>query len=270
MDNCAGRGDESLGLFDRRDDRHRRRFDRRGDEAVHLLGGEDRRGAREKAGCRRGSTRCSATRRRSSRPMRRSCASSMVNSAMRRERSCKGSWRQATMKTKTISDVAVGKTASFGKIRLHDLHQPRSQSRSRRPPRSRDHDRGQRLRCLRSSRCAWLPSSDSICGGRGARHHDRGNGKGVYAEDGEGWFARPRQEVALHPYYDDLGDDVWLVARVVERRPTALRFGVEVPAAWSPVMAARVLHHFRSLGLAALYASEAAEELINIRHSSSR
>lgn len=74
------------------------------------------------------------------------------------------------------------------------------------------------------------------------------------------------EEVALHPYYDDLGDDVWLVARVVERRPTALRFKVEVPAAWSPVLAARVLHHFRSLRLAALYASEAAEELINIRH----
>jgi hypothetical protein len=54
MDGCAGRGDESLGLFDRRDDRHRRRFDRRGHEAVHLLGGEDGRGTREKAGCRPG------------------------------------------------------------------------------------------------------------------------------------------------------------------------------------------------------------------------
>jgi hypothetical protein len=74
------------------------------------------------------------------------------------------------------------------------------------------------------------------------------------------------EEVALHPYYDDLGDDVWLVARVVESRPTALRFRVVVPAAWSPVLAARVLNHFRSLGLAALYASEVAEELINIRH----
>ncbi|MFZ1537733.1 MAG: hypothetical protein WAT23_10180 [Chromatiaceae bacterium] len=74
------------------------------------------------------------------------------------------------------------------------------------------------------------------------------------------------EEVALHPYYDDLGDDVWLVARVVERRPTALRFKVAVPPAWSSVLAARVLNHFRSLGLAALYASEAAEELINIRH----
>ena len=74
------------------------------------------------------------------------------------------------------------------------------------------------------------------------------------------------EEVALHPYYDDLGDDVWLVARVVERRPTALRFTVVAPTAWSPVLAARVLNHFRNLGLAALYASEAAEELINIRH----
>jgi hypothetical protein len=52
MDGCAGRADESLGLFDWRDDRHRRRFDRRGHEAVHLLGGEDRRGACEEAGCR--------------------------------------------------------------------------------------------------------------------------------------------------------------------------------------------------------------------------
>lgn len=74
------------------------------------------------------------------------------------------------------------------------------------------------------------------------------------------------EEVALHPYYDDLGDDAWLVARVVQRQPTALRFRVDVPAAWSPVLAARVSNHFRSLGLAALYASEAAEELINIRH----
>jgi len=74
------------------------------------------------------------------------------------------------------------------------------------------------------------------------------------------------EEVALHPYYDDLGNDVWLSARVVETIPTALRFRVVFPAAWSSVFAARVQHHFQSLGLAALYASEAAEELVNIRH----
>ncbi len=56
MDGCAGRGDESLGLLDRRGDRYRRRGDRRGPEAVHLLGGEDRCGACEEAGGRLGVT----------------------------------------------------------------------------------------------------------------------------------------------------------------------------------------------------------------------
>ena len=74
------------------------------------------------------------------------------------------------------------------------------------------------------------------------------------------------EDVALHPYYDDLGDDEWLVAHVVQQQPTALRFRVVAPAAWTRVLEARVLNHFRSLELAALYASEAAQELINIRH----
>ena len=56
MDGCAGRGDESLGLLDRRGDRYRRCGDRRGHEAVHLLGGEDRRGACKEAGGRLGVT----------------------------------------------------------------------------------------------------------------------------------------------------------------------------------------------------------------------
>ncbi|WP_315812466.1 hypothetical protein [Bradyrhizobium sp. SZCCHNR2028] len=74
------------------------------------------------------------------------------------------------------------------------------------------------------------------------------------------------EEVGLHPYYDNLGDDVWLKAQVIERRPTAVKFKVVAPAAWDAVLSARVLHHFRALGLASLFASEAAEELINIRH----
>ena len=74
------------------------------------------------------------------------------------------------------------------------------------------------------------------------------------------------EEVALHPYYDDLGEDVWLVARVVETRPTALRFSIAPSAEWTPVLAARVEHHFKGLALARLYASQAAEELINVRH----
>jgi len=74
------------------------------------------------------------------------------------------------------------------------------------------------------------------------------------------------EEVPLHPYYDELGDEIWLNAVVIERQPTALRFVVTRPAGWADILSTRVANHFRSLGLAALFASEAAEELLNIRH----
>lgn len=74
------------------------------------------------------------------------------------------------------------------------------------------------------------------------------------------------EDVALHPYYDDLGDEIWLRAQVVEGQPSALRFGVAPPDTWDETLSARVRNHFRRLGLAALYASEAAEELLNVRH----
>jgi hypothetical protein len=74
------------------------------------------------------------------------------------------------------------------------------------------------------------------------------------------------EEVGLHPYYDDLGDEAWLAARVVETRPAALRFSVAPPAAWDAILSARVVLHFKTLGLAALFASEAADELVNIRY----
>jgi hypothetical protein len=80
--------------------------------------------------------------------------------------------------------------------------------------------------------------------------------------------ARPitADDVPLHPYYDDLGDEVWLTATVVESRPSALRFEIARSVAWDDTLFARVNRHFRSLGLAALFASEAAEELLHIRH----
>lgn len=74
------------------------------------------------------------------------------------------------------------------------------------------------------------------------------------------------EDVPLHPYYDDLGDDVWLTAVVVESRPAALRFEIARSRAWDDTLFARVNRHFRSLGLARLFASEAAEELLHIRH----
>jgi len=73
-------------------------------------------------------------------------------------------------------------------------------------------------------------------------------------------------DVPLHPYYDDLGDERWLKGTVVECTPAAVKFSVVAPTGWDGVLASRVKHHFKELGLAMLFASEAAEELINIRH----
>lgn len=80
--------------------------------------------------------------------------------------------------------------------------------------------------------------------------------------------ARPRtpEEVPLHPYYDNLGEEIWLEANVIETAPAAVRFTVASPAGWSDVLTARVTRHFRTLGLGRLFAAEAADELVNVRH----
>lgn len=80
------------------------------------------------------------------------------------------------------------------------------------------------------------------------------------------FIPRSARDIALHPYYDRIDDELWLVAEMVETRPAAVRFRVSVPDAWDDVLSARVRNHFRTLGLGRLYASEAAEELLNIRH----
>jgi hypothetical protein len=72
-------------------------------------------------------------------------------------------------------------------------------------------------------------------------------------------------EVALHPYFDDIDDHRWLRAEVIASDPAALVFRVEPTAAWNDVLQRRVQHHFRAFGLAELYATEAAEELLHIR-----
>jgi 5-methylcytosine-specific restriction endonuclease McrA len=73
-------------------------------------------------------------------------------------------------------------------------------------------------------------------------------------------------EETLHPYYDDIQENRWLYAEVIETIPAALRFYVDAPHLWDAVLTSRVTLHFSTLGLNTLYASEAADELLNIRH----
>lgn len=74
------------------------------------------------------------------------------------------------------------------------------------------------------------------------------------------------EEETLHPYFDNVENEQWLYAEVIEESPAALRFFVTPPIQWSDSLAARVRHHFKLFKLAALYASHAGEELTNIRH----
>ena len=73
-------------------------------------------------------------------------------------------------------------------------------------------------------------------------------------------------DVSLHPYFDNIDAERWLNAGVIETQPAALRFRVNTIASWDALLQLRVENHFRTLGLAKLYASEAADELLNIRH----
>ena len=79
-------------------------------------------------------------------------------------------------------------------------------------------------------------------------------------------FPHAAEDVSLHPYFDDVGDERWLFAEVVEVAPATLRFRIEPPVTLDPLLAERLRRHFRGLNLSALYGSEAAEELLNIRH----
>lgn len=75
------------------------------------------------------------------------------------------------------------------------------------------------------------------------------------------------EQQSLHPYFDDLGNERWLMAEVRPSTPPTISFSVVPSAGWSQVMVARVQHHFSMFRLANLYAAQAASELADISHS---
>ena len=73
------------------------------------------------------------------------------------------------------------------------------------------------------------------------------------------------EEVVLHPYFDDISGDKWLVAKVVQTNPCAIIFDVVRAPGWDDVTEARARAQFTLFRLPYLYSSEAARELANIR-----
>lgn len=75
------------------------------------------------------------------------------------------------------------------------------------------------------------------------------------------------QEQSLHPYFDDLGAERWLVVGVRPSAPPTITFSVRPLPTWSQVLAARVAHHFSMMRLAELYAAQAASEMADISYA---
>lgn len=71
----------------------------------------------------------------------------------------------------------------------------------------------------------------------------------------------------LHPYFDNVDDEVWLTAHVKEIVPPVIEFEAVPPSSWDEVKRERLRNHFRAFELAKLYSIQAAVELINIRDS---
>lgn len=76
---------------------------------------------------------------------------------------------------------------------------------------------------------------------------------------------RTAEDQTLHPYFDDVDGERWLAAKVDETLPATLTFHVVRCPSWDDVTDARVRNHFKTFSLGELYASHAAEELLNIR-----
>lgn len=78
------------------------------------------------------------------------------------------------------------------------------------------------------------------------------------------FVASNAEEEPLHPYFDELGSEPWLDARLVEAPGLPVVFGIAPPPKWSSGLSQRVSAQFNRLGLAGLYGDEASSLLANI------
>ena len=74
-------------------------------------------------------------------------------------------------------------------------------------------------------------------------------------------------DAVLHPYFDDVSDQTWMRARVIETDVCSVLFCVKQRDEWDDDKNARLKAQFETLGLNKLYASQAAQEMSGIRES---
>jgi len=69
----------------------------------------------------------------------------------------------------------------------------------------------------------------------------------------------------LHPYFDDVDNEVWLAAELVEGAPAGFRYFTLPPDHWTPSAKERVVTHLKELNLLKLFSANAGSRLSEIR-----
>lgn len=73
------------------------------------------------------------------------------------------------------------------------------------------------------------------------------------------------EDETIHPYYDNLEQDTWLKAQLVQEFPVSIKYYVSEENDFSDLLTNRIKNHFKVFQLGPLYSSYAAEELSNIQ-----
>jgi len=71
----------------------------------------------------------------------------------------------------------------------------------------------------------------------------------------------------LHPYFDNVEEETWLKAQVVQGVPASFLFQVDPPTNWSALTRRRLERHLETFDLQTLYISNASSHLAETRHS---
>lgn len=79
------------------------------------------------------------------------------------------------------------------------------------------------------------------------------------------YFTDQEEKQLLHPYFDDIDDEVWLEAEVVAGAPAGFRYFSSPPDHWMPATKGRVVAHLKELNLPVLFSSNAGSRLSEIR-----
>jgi len=74
-------------------------------------------------------------------------------------------------------------------------------------------------------------------------------------------------DTMINPYFDDLGAEIWLKAKVVNEKQDdfVVIYYVQKPQGWSDVLFKRVENHFNAFHLNRLYSSHAAQKLRGLK-----